>query len=255
MNTSPAAASSKVLLIDSNVFFAKRLAESLMRQGVEVMHTTQSAYALTALEYQAPDAIICATNMREMGAFELLPILHEDEKASHIPVLAIGDGGEQTLMAAFRAGCADYLDRHAGPEHLASHVRSFLRSQRDGFQPTQMVSGREAALSGNLSHLDLPGVVQVLEQQRLSGALYVNSDDLDGMLFFDAGTIAHAECGELVGDDAVIEVVRRCQGAQSGVYKFVPGSLDATRTVMQSPTNLMLEALRIFDEANAEREL
>jgi CheY-like chemotaxis protein len=255
MNTSMAATTSRILLIDSNVFFAKRLTESLMRQGMEVMHATQSTFALTAVEYQPPDAIICATNLREMGAFDLLPVLHADEKSAHIPVIAIGDGGEQALMAAFRAGCADYLDRHSGADQIASHVRSFLRSQHDGFQPTQMVSGTDAALSGNLSHLDLPGVVQMLEQQRMSGALYINSEGLDGMLFFDSGTIAHAECGDLVGDDAVIQIVRRCQSAEAGIYKFVPGGVAATRTVMQSPTNLMLEALRVFDEANAEGEV
>jgi len=33
----------------------------------------QAAYALTMLEWNAPAAILCATNLREMGALEMAP--------------------------------------------------------------------------------------------------------------------------------------------------------------------------------------
>jgi DNA-binding response OmpR family regulator len=245
----------KVLLIDGNVFFAKRLIDALTALGMEVIHATQAGYAMTMIEWNPPTVIVCATNLREMGAFEILAVMHADEKASQIPVIALGDGGEQALMAAFRAGCADFVERRIGPEKIAAHVRAFLRSQRDGFQPTQMLTVDETALSGNLAHLDLPGVVQMLEQQRQSGALHVISNELDGILFFAAGDISHAECGELIGDDAVIAIVQRCQDVVSGEYKFVPGAESTTRTVMRSPTQLMLDALRVLDEANAEHEV
>jgi CheY-like chemotaxis protein len=249
-----AAAPPKVLLIDSNVFFAKRLSEALAREGMEVIHSTQSAYALTMIEWNTPVAILCATNMREMGAYDLPPIVHGDQKTAHIPILAIGDGGDQALMAAFRAGCADYVDRRLGPEQIASHVRNFLRSQSDGFQPTQMLSVTDTALSGNLTHLDLPGVVQMLNHSRQTGALHVNSNELDGVIFFDVGDISHAEAGDLIGDDAVINIVKRCNGVETGVYKFMPGATAAVRTVLRSATELMLDALRELDENNAEGE-
>lgn len=256
MSTATAAAAPpKVLLIDSNVFFAKRLADALTREGMEVVHSTQSAYALTMIEWNPPAAILCSTSLREMGAMEIPPIVHGDPKTAHIPIIAMGDGGDQALMAAFRAGCADYVDRRLGPDQIASQVRSFLRSQKDGFQPTQMLTVTETALSGKLSHLDLPGVVQMLSHSRQSGALYINSNELDGLLFFDSGDISHAECGDLIGDDAVIAIVKRCDGVETGVYKFVPFATASTRTVLRSPTELMLEALREVDEHNAEGEV
>ena len=250
-----AAALPRVLLIDSNVFFARRLAGALTREGMEVVHSTQAAYALTMIEYEPPAAIVCATNLRELSAYDIPPIMHGDRKTAHIPVIAMGDGGEQALMAAFRAGCADYVDRSVGPDQIAAHVHAFLRSQDEGFQPTQMLDATDTVLSGNLSHLDLPGIVQMLAQSRQSGALYVNAGELDGVIFFEAGEVSHAEYGELVGDDAVIGIIKRCNGIEAGVYKFVPGATAATRTVMGSPTQLMLEALREQDEQNAEGEV
>jgi DNA-binding response OmpR family regulator len=246
MNT---VASVRILLIDSNVFFANRLTETLKQEGMEVTHSTQAAYALTMLEWDAPAAILCATNLREMSAFDLPRIVHSDHKTSHIPIIALGDGGDQALMAAFRAGCDDYVDRKLGPEHIAAHVRTFLKSHDEGFQPTQMLGRSETALSGSLSHLDLLGVVQMLAHSRQSGALHINAADLDGVMFFDVGEISHAEAGERIGDDAVIEIVKRTNGIENGVYKFVPGASATTRTVLRSATELMLGALRELDES------
>ena len=70
--------SPKILLIDSNVFFAKRLTDAMKQEGMEVTHSTQAAYALTMLEWDAPSAILCATNLREMNAFDLPRIVHAD---------------------------------------------------------------------------------------------------------------------------------------------------------------------------------
>jgi len=252
MSTAPAATPPKILIIDSNVFFAKRLTDALKQEGFEVIHSTQTAYAMTMLEWDAPVAIVCATNLREMGAHEIPKILHADIKTAHIPIIAMGDGGDQALMEAFRSGCDDYVDRRAGPAQVASHVRAFLRSHQEGFQPTQMLGSTEAVLSGSLSHMDLPGVVQMLTHSRQTGALHVNADELDGIMFFDGGEITHAESGDLIGEDAVVHIVKNCNGKESGVYKFVPGATAATRTVLRSATELMLDALRELDEGDRE---
>jgi DNA-binding response OmpR family regulator len=246
-----AASPSKLLLIDSNVFFARRLSDALKQEGFEVVHSTQSAYALTMVEWNPPDAILCATNLREMSAFDIPRILRGDAKTAHIPVIALGEGGEHALMEAFRAGCDDYVDRRLGPDSIAAHVRTFLRSQQEGFQPTQMLGTQDTALEGSLSHLDLPGVIQMLAHSRQTGSLHVNAGNTDGIIFFDAGDVAHAESGDLVGEDAVVHVIKSCEGLEKGVYKFVPGITAGTRTVLRSVTELMLEALRTLDEERA----
>ena len=250
--STPSLAPPKILLIDSNVFFAKRLGDALKQEGFDVVHSTQAAYAMTMLEWDAPAAIVCATNLREMSAHEIPKILHADIKTAHIPIIAMGDGGDQALMEAFRAGCDDYVDRRTGPAQVASHLRAFLRSHTEGFQPTQMLNTTEAALSGSLSHMDLPGVVQMLTHSRQTGALHINADELDGILFFDSGELSHAESGEMVGEDAVVHIVKNCNGKESGVYKFVPGATATTRTVLRGATELMLDALREVDEGGNE---
>jgi CheY-like chemotaxis protein len=245
------AVNQRILVIDSNVFFARRLTEALKAHGFDVTHSTQPAYALTMLEWNAPTAILCATNLREMSVFDLPRILHNDAATTNIPILAMGDGGEQALMEAFRAGCDDYIDRRRGPENIAAQVRTFLLSRLEGFRPTQMLESEQTVLEGSLSHLDLPGVVQMLAHSRQSGVLYINAELLDGTIFFNRGEVLHAEVGEIIGNDAVIHIIKNCNGLDRGVYKFVPGKLAATRTVFRTVTELMLEALREIDEERA----
>lgn len=243
----------RILLIDSNVYFSKRLSEALQQQGFEVIPSPQAAYALTMLEWSAPVAVLCATNLREMGALEIAPILHADPKSANIPLIAIGSGGDQALLEAYRAGCDDYVDRRRQPSDIAAHVRSFLVSRQDGFQPTQMLTPTDTALSGNLSHLDLPGVMQMLGQARQTGALHINAGDTDGIIFFEGGEIMHAESGSFFGDEAVVQIVKCCHGAGKGVYKFVYGATGTQRTVLRSATDLLLDAMREFDENERDK--
>jgi DNA-binding response OmpR family regulator len=244
----------KILIIDGNVFFAKRLGDALRKEGFDVTHATQASYALTMLEWNRPSAILCATNLRELNAFDLAKIVHADPAFASLPIIAVGEGDEHALMAAFRAGCDDYVDKRIGPDNMAAHVRVFLRSREDGFQPTDMLDSTETALEGSLSHLDLPGVIQMLCHSRKSGTLHINADQMDGIVFFDRGVVLHAESRELIGDEAVLQIIKFCNALDHGIYKFVPGTTATTRTVLRSVTELMLDALREIDEERAAND-
>jgi CheY-like chemotaxis protein len=237
----------KILLIDSNVYFSKRMADALKREGFEVVSANQAAFALTTLEYDMPAAVMCATNMREMGALEIAGIIHADPKNATLPVIAIGDGNQRGLMESFQAGCDDYIDRHRPPAAIAAHVKQIIISKADGFLPTQMLAQSDTSLSGSLEHHDLPGVMQMLGHARQTGALHINAGETDALLFFDAGEITHAESGNLFGDEAVIHILKSVQGG-NGIYKFVYGATSLQRTVLRTATDLMLDAMREFDE-------
>jgi CheY-like chemotaxis protein len=238
----------KILLIDSNVYFSKRLGDALRKEGFEVISANQAAFALTTLEYDAPVAILCATNMREMGALEIANVVHADPKNAALPIIAIGDGSQRALLESFQAGCDDYVDRHRSPATIAAHVKQIIISKAEGFQPTQMLDHSNTSLSGSLAHHDLPGVMQMLGQARQTGALHINAGEIDALMFFDAGEITHAESGNYFGDEAVIHILKSVHGGD-GVYKFVYGTTSLQRTVLRSATDLMLDAMREFDEA------
>jgi len=190
--------------------------------------------------------------MREMGALDIARLIRADAKNAALPIIALGDGSQRALMEAFQAGCDDYIDRTRPPATIATHVRNIIVSKAEGFQPTQMLPQSDTSLSGSLTHHDLPGVMQMLGHAHQTGALHINSGDTDALLFFDAGTVTHAECASLFGDEAVIHILKSCMRNNSGVYKFVYGSSSAKHTVLRSATDLMLDAMREIDESTHE---
>jgi two-component system chemotaxis sensor kinase CheA len=245
----PACGTPLVLVVEPSLLYFRRLAECFRRQGMEAAHCATASEALAMLEWNEPALILCATGLGEMGAFELARLLRAEPSTAHIPLIALGSGEGTALMEAYRAGCSELLDRNQSPPRIAERLAGFLRSRKEGFQPTQMVSPAESALSGDLSRMDLPSFVQMLLHTRQTGMLHVNSAAADGFLLFQNGELFHAECGELVGDEAVLRIVGACSGAVTGVCKFVPGPVSHTRTVLRTATELMLEALRRQDES------
>jgi two-component system, chemotaxis family, sensor kinase CheA len=245
---SGAATAPLVLVVDSNILFFRQLSESLRGQGLEAARCCSASDAVAMLEWNAPALILCATGLPEMGAFDLARLLRAEPRTAAIPVVALGGGEGAALMEAYRAGCSELLDRGLGPQRLAGRLAEFLRARREGFQPTQMVSSAESSLSGDLSRMDLPAFMQMLLHSRQTGMLHVNAAVVDGVLLFQNGELCHAECGDLVGDEAVLRIVGACGSAVSGVCKFVPGPVGHTRTVLRNATELMLDALRRQDE-------
>jgi hypothetical protein len=135
---------------------------------------------------------------------------------------------------------------------IAAHVKQIIVSKTLGFQPTQMLAQSDTSLSGNLTHHDLPGVMQMLGHAHQTGALHINAGETDAVLFFDAGEVTHAECGNLFGDEAVIHILKSCVNGGEGVYKFTYGTSSTQRTVLRSSTDLMLDAMREYDEGTRD---
>ena len=242
----------KILVVDTNLFFVKRLTEALRQQGFEVVHSTEAAYALTMIEWNMPVAILCGVNLRNSNSFEIPSILRADVKTRHIPVIGIGDRGQQSQLQALRAGYDDFLDRRLSAEEIAAHLLSILTSHQEGFHPTQMLCRSETALHGRLSLVDLPGMIQVLAQSGQTGALHVNAAATDGVIFFDAGEVIHAESGQYAGDEAIAHLIKSCCGLTDGVYKFIPGDAVTLRTVQGNLSALILDALRELDERDSD---
>src|SRR5258707_12552285 len=111
-----------------------------------------------------------------------------------------------------------------------------------------MLGQADTSLSGNLTHHDLTGVMQMLGQARQTGALTINAGETDAVLFYDGGEIKHAECGLLFCDEAVIYILKNCVKCGSGVYKFIYGAGSGQRTVLRSASDLILGAMRGFVE-------
>lgn len=100
-------------------------------------------------------------------------------------------------------------------------------------------------LSGNLSDVNLFDIVQILENNRLSGVLEVTSSSVCGEIHFDEGLVVGAKSGMDFGRKAL----GLFAGAGDGTFEFEKTSEAYDRTIQTtSNTALILDMLRMKDE-------
>jgi len=105
-------------------------------------------------------------------------------------------------------------------------------------------------LRGNLKDFSLPDIIQLVGFGRKTGVLRVSSQRGDASLFFEEGNVIHAEFPGIRGQEAVFALFR----VGHGEFRFQGEVPTPARTIHMDPTNLVMEAARLLDEARRDGE-
>jgi tetratricopeptide (TPR) repeat protein len=114
---------------------------------------------------------------------------------------------------------------------------------------TSEASGNYVALRGDLSEIGLLDVIQLLENCQKNGKLLVGSEKRAGTIFFNGGRIVNATYQDKCGEEAVYALV----AVKGGTFDYQPSAVPFDVVIHNSNTNLLLEGLRLLDEANREQ--
>ena len=106
------------------------------------------------------------------------------------------------------------------------------------------------ALTGSLSEVEAPDVIQLICLSRKTGVLTVVDGPERSRLYFDRGRLVHGASGELVGDEAVFH----CLAKRRGEFAFEPVPVDCPKTVRREGESLILEGMRRIDHWERLRE-
>jgi hypothetical protein len=103
-------------------------------------------------------------------------------------------------------------------------------------------------LTGNFAVVSMFDVIQIIENNRLGGALAVDSLAANGEIQFDEGQIVGAQSGLETG----VEALKHFLDVTEGSFEFQRTSVSYTRTIKAgSNMSLMLDLLRVKDEEAA----
>lgn len=101
------------------------------------------------------------------------------------------------------------------------------------------------ALVGNLKDLKLTNIVQLNCMEKNEAMFSVEHFKTVGRIYFAEGNIVHATYGQLEGEDAVYRILQIKEGA----FKVESNVPPPKRTITGPWSNLILEGLRLIDEA------
>jgi len=103
-----------------------------------------------------------------------------------------------------------------------------------------------ASLSGNLADVSVFDIVQILENNHLTGALSIVKGDLTGKIYFTDGLIVNATAGDAIGLEAFKRLI---QDASGGTFSFEKSPIGFAQEIeTSSNTSLILDLLREYDE-------
>jgi two-component system chemotaxis response regulator CheY len=123
-------ASIRALIVDDSSVMRKIVERSLRQAGIEIAEVFEAgngAEALTVLQTNKVDLVLCDINMPVMDGLEFIKKLPTVENGKGVPVVMITtEGSEGHVVQALSAGARGYIRKPFTAEQVKEHVIPML---------------------------------------------------------------------------------------------------------------------------------
>jgi CheY-like chemotaxis protein len=244
----PHAQDVRVLIVDDNP-----LVRDLMCRGMEshctVVAATDGADALLKAIDSPPDLIISDFRMPGLDGRQLYEKLRGRDNTRNIPFVFLASRGdiEERLRPAL-GSVEDFIPK---PFFIADLVRLTKKIvDRLHLEKMQKHASRPGVIQGRLEEMSVTELMQSLEMGQKSCRLTLRHGGEVCELYFAAGQCKHARAGTVEGDSVVYQAV----SWNDGEFEIDFGASSDRETTTHSTTGLLMEAMRLMDEATTNVE-
>jgi CheY-like chemotaxis protein len=119
--------SKKILIVDDDVLTIATMAQTLLRNGYEVVHATDAAKAFKVTKKDRPDLIICNYECKKLDVKQLLKSIQTARPSQGIPLLLITETPEAPSSEPGILGPKQHLNRPFTREQLTIAVQENLK--------------------------------------------------------------------------------------------------------------------------------
>jgi len=238
----------KLLLADDNPL-VRDLVGKALEPFCEVVTASDGADALLKVIDDPPDVILCDYKMAGLDGRQLFEKLRGREATRHIPFLFMASRGDiEERLRPLVDGVEDFI---AKPFLVKDLVRSAKKVvDRLHLEKLQKRASRPGIIQGRLEEMSMIDLMQSLEMGQKSCRLVVQKGGEQAELYFASGQCRDAKSGDLQGDDAVFKVLLWTEGEFE--IDFNAAGASTGKTTTRSTTGLLMEAMRLMDEANRD---
>ena len=235
----------KILVVDDNPTILRLICQSLEKCG-ELLTAADGADALMKTIELKPDLIISDYSMPVMDGRALFDKLRARPATKDIPFVFLASQKEiDERLRTVVEGAEDYFVKPFFSRDLLKQTRRITARL---LQQRMEKQGGGAGIKGKFSEISLIDWMQSLEHGRKTCTLIVRAGNDEYTMYFTDGQVTHATGQGLKGDPVVFKVLTCMDGDWE--VDFQKNSPERTTTM--STQNLMLEGLRLLDEANRD---
>jgi CheY-like chemotaxis protein len=238
----------KLLVADDNPLVRGLIVKGL-EPYCEVEASSDGADALLKVVDAPPDVILCDYKMPGLDGRQLFEKLRGREATRHIPFLFMASRPDiEERLRPLVDGVEDFITKPFLIKDLVRIAKKVI--DRLHLEKLQKKAKRPGVIQGRLEEMSMIDLMQSLEMGQKSCRLIVQNGGAQGELYFASGQCKDAKIGSVVGDDAVYKVVLWTAGEFEIDFNAANASTKTTTT--RNTTGLLMEAMRLMDEANRD---
>jgi CheY-like chemotaxis protein len=238
----------KLLLAEDNPLVRDLIVKGL-ETYCEIETATDGADALLKVIDDPPDVILCDYKMPGLDGRQLFEKLRGREATKHIPFLFMASRPDiEERLRPLVDGVEDFITKPFLIKDLVRVSKKVV--DRLHLEKLQKKASRPGVIQGRLEEMSMIDLMQSLEMGQKSCRLIVRQGGTQCELYFASGQCRDAKVGKVEGDEAVYKVVLWTAGEFEIDFNAANASNRTTTT--RNTTGLLMEAMRLMDEANRD---
>jgi predicted hydrocarbon binding protein len=229
-----------VYVVHSETEIASRLSAALKEAEFTAVAMTTESEAAEALEnhhFVLPDAILTPLGDLESGDSILIQLFQANPLMEQIPLVVVASSDADERRRALRMGLLSVVFPPYDAEEVALTTRLAIEKHRS-----------EQMLFGALSQLSVPDLLQTAEVGRRTGTVALQHEGRRGMIWLRDGCLVN---GRIDDGHEGLEAIYRMIHWDTGTFEAQFGSVDVEDRFRLPPSEAVLEAMRLLDEARA----
>ena len=238
----------KVLVVDDNALILDLLMKGLAPH-CDARAAADGADALLKIVDDPPDLIVCDYRMPGLDGRQLYEKLRGRQQTKQIPFIFLASRSDiEEKLRPLVEGVEEFISKPFFLKDLVRRAKKVV--DRLQLEKLQKRAVRPGVVQGRLEEMSITDLMQSLEMGQKSCQLTIHRGDETAELFFTSGQCTDAKVGSFEGESAVFEAVRWPDGEFE--IDFNAGSKRTT--ISRTTTGLLMEALRLIDEAQRDGE-
>jgi CheY-like chemotaxis protein len=238
----------KVLVVDDNALVLDLLLKGL-GPHCDASAVADGADALLKIVDDPPDLVICDFRMPGLDGRQLFEKLRSRPQTKQIPFIFLASRSDiEEKLRPIVEGVEEFIPKPFFLKDLVRRTKKVV--DRLHLEKLQNRAVRPGVIQGRLEEMSILDLMQSLEMGQKSCRLLVRRGDETAELFFSSGQCKDARLGSSEGEPAVFQAVRWPDGEFEIDFNVAP----SRSTISRSTTGLLMEAMRLVDEEQRDRD-
>ena len=227
-----------ILVVDDDPAVREVLGEGLAQRGYRVLTAPDGVEGLRLARVEHPTLVIADVLMPGLNGWELCRQVREDPALAGIPFLFLSAVSDPSDRAhGLSLGADDYVPKPVNLRELEIRIQRLLRRGTPAI---------DAPLSGELSRLPPPDLLQLLTTHKQTGILRILTAAGQAEVTIRDGKVLAATFGDVRGREALFQLVAQ----EAGRFHFDAVQVYAQDEVQMDVQEIILAAIHHRDESD-----